>query len=246
MPPMSVVFVNLKPYRTYSDAASSFSPFSGHPLLGKAVWLCWCFFSCRTTSFSWRAWPSQLGVGGSYYSSGVILQFRGTSYPLCPAGECSKPPVNSLKFHLCFFLSHFGADSKFHLHAKRKYCPAFACEQTLERFRENICDHTLLPQIKISCRCGFFPSPFLPNFATHNEYSGWLCINQAMRRNSFIFPFYTLPFHPSAIQPLPLSEQISQFNFIVAHGLKIVSCLWNDCDNQIARAHIYLTWQVEA
>lgn len=67
-----------------------------------------------------------------------------------------------------------------------------------------------------------------------------------MKRNSFIFPSYTLPFHPSAIQPLPLSKQISQFNFIVALGLKMVSSLWNDCDNQIARAHVYLTWQVAA
>lgn len=133
-----------------------------------------------------------------------------------------------------------------HLHAKSKYCPGHACQQTLERFRENIHDQTPLPQIKTSDRCIFFPSPLLPIFTTHNEYSGWLYTNPAMKRNSFIFPLYILPFHPLAIQPLPLSEQISQFNFIVACGLKIVSSLRNDCDNQIVRAHVYLTWQVAA
>lgn len=133
-----------------------------------------------------------------------------------------------------------------HLHAKSKYCPGHACQQTLERFRENIHDQTPLPQIKTSDCCIFFPSPLLPIFTTHNEYSGWLYTNPAMKRNSFIFPLYILPFHPLAIQPLPLSEQISQFNFIVACGLKIVSSLRNDCDNQIVRAHVYLTWQVAA
>lgn len=184
-----------------------------------------------------------MGVGSSYCCSEVMLQFRGISYPLCPAGECSQIPVNTLKFHLCFFLSHFGADSKFHLHTKSKYCSYM---NKHEKGFGKIFTIRLFPKLRLSVAAGFFPSPFLPNFATHNEYSGRLCTNQAMKRNSFIFPFYTLLFHPSAIQPLPLSEQISQFNFIVARGLKIVSSLQNDCDNQIARAHVYLTWRVAA
>lgn len=59
-------------------------------------------------------------------------------------------------------------------------------------------------------------------------------------------PFYTLAFHPSAIQAWPLSEQIRQFNFIVARGLTMVSSLWNVCDNQIERAHVYLPWRAAA
>lgn len=51
------------------------------------------------------------GAGGCYHSSGEFLKFQGTSYLLCPAGECSKIPVNAPKFHLSFFLSPCRAGS---------------------------------------------------------------------------------------------------------------------------------------
>lgn len=88
----------------------------------------------------------------------------------------------------------------------------------------------LYPKLRLPISVLFFPPT---NLYHPQEYSGQLCINQVIKRNSFIFPFYILPFHPSAIQPMPLSEQISQFNFIAARGLKMVSSLRNDGDNQI-------------
>lgn len=111
-------------------------------------------------------------------------------------------------------------------------------------FRENICDQTNSLKLRFPI-AAFFPL-FLPNFATHHEHSARLCPNQGMKRNSSILSFHTLPFHPSAIQAWPLSEQISQFNFIVARGLTMVSSLWNGCDNQIERAHVYLPWRAAA
>lgn len=88
----------------------------------------------------------------------------------------------------------------------------------------------LYPKLRLPISVLFFP----PTNLYHPQGIFRPTLYKPSDKKKFLhLPFYILPFHPSAIQPMPLSEQISQFNFIAARGLKMVSSLRNDGDNQI-------------
>ena len=62
VPSISII-ANTTPCRTCSDAASSFSPLSGHFLLDKALWLCWYFFHAGQQLFHRTCLEPDLQVG---------------------------------------------------------------------------------------------------------------------------------------------------------------------------------------